>query len=172
MAQWTTSSSAYGGWYHERLPSRPLNLADRRQSNVPAAAAPAVAAKKPQSLLDMLETYRLRERCVRGDGNCQFRALSDQLYNTEAAISYIYLLPCSPQPQPNHTMKARSNFILQRYSCLGASEGVLGSMYSTRFSKTTLQTVRLLSGTSCLGPRAGGCSVAVELRPLQRVCGP
>lgn len=35
-----------------------------------------------QRLLDRLEVYDLVERKVQGDGNCQFRALSDQLYRT------------------------------------------------------------------------------------------
>ena len=30
-----------------------------------------------------LDMYGLVERTVRGDGNCQFRALADQLYRSE-----------------------------------------------------------------------------------------
>jgi len=37
-----------------------------------------------QRLALLLETYGLKERPVEGDGNCQFRALSDQLYGSEA----------------------------------------------------------------------------------------
>ncbi|KAM3689215.1 hypothetical protein ACJW31_09G028800 [Castanea mollissima] len=35
-----------------------------------------------QRLLDRLQTYDFVERTIQGDGNCQFRALSDQLYQT------------------------------------------------------------------------------------------
>ncbi|KAG6538051.1 hypothetical protein ZIOFF_003154 [Zingiber officinale] len=35
-----------------------------------------------QRLIDRLQLYGLVERKVEGDGNCQFRALSDQLYGT------------------------------------------------------------------------------------------
>ncbi|CAI0452888.1 unnamed protein product, partial [Linum tenue] len=35
-----------------------------------------------QRLLDRLQVYDLVERKVQGDGNCQFRALSDQFYRT------------------------------------------------------------------------------------------
>ncbi|KAK9061559.1 hypothetical protein SSX86_018741 [Deinandra increscens subsp. villosa] len=35
-----------------------------------------------QRLLDRLQLYQLVESKVRGDGNCQFRALSDQVYRT------------------------------------------------------------------------------------------
>ncbi|KVI09500.1 Ovarian tumor, otubain, partial [Cynara cardunculus var. scolymus] len=40
------------------------------------------ASSDHQRLLDRLELYGLVESKVEGDGNCQFRALSDQLYRT------------------------------------------------------------------------------------------
>jgi len=32
---------------------------------------------------NIFELYGLEERIIRGDGNCQFSALSDQLFNTD-----------------------------------------------------------------------------------------
>ncbi|KAA0044003.1 OTU domain-containing protein [Cucumis melo var. makuwa] len=40
------------------------------------------AASDHERLLDRLQVYDFVERKVQGDGNCQFRALSDQLYGT------------------------------------------------------------------------------------------
>nr|XP_018676946.1 PREDICTED: OTU domain-containing protein DDB_G0284757-like isoform X2 [Musa acuminata subsp. malaccensis] len=40
------------------------------------------ATSDHQRLLERLQLYDLVERKVQGDGNCQFRALSDQLYRT------------------------------------------------------------------------------------------
>ncbi|XP_061368773.1 OVARIAN TUMOR DOMAIN-containing deubiquitinating enzyme 12-like [Gastrolobium bilobum] len=40
------------------------------------------ATSDHQRLLDRLQLYDFVEHKVQGDGNCQFRALSDQLYNT------------------------------------------------------------------------------------------
>ncbi|KNA10146.1 hypothetical protein SOVF_147100 isoform A [Spinacia oleracea] len=40
------------------------------------------ATSDHQRLLDRLQLYDLVERKVQGDGNCQFRALSDQFYRT------------------------------------------------------------------------------------------
>ncbi|KAJ7976934.1 OTU domain-containing protein [Quillaja saponaria] len=40
------------------------------------------ATSDHQRLLDRLQLYNFVERKVQGDGNCQFRALSDQLYQT------------------------------------------------------------------------------------------
>ncbi|KAJ7972373.1 OTU domain-containing protein [Quillaja saponaria] len=41
-----------------------------------------VATSDHQRLLDRLQLYDFIEHKVQGDGNCQFRALSDQLYHT------------------------------------------------------------------------------------------
>ncbi|KAK4583196.1 hypothetical protein RGQ29_026116 [Quercus rubra] len=40
------------------------------------------ATSDHQRLLERLQTYDFVERTIQGDGNCQFRALSDQLYQT------------------------------------------------------------------------------------------
>ncbi|XP_030927365.1 OVARIAN TUMOR DOMAIN-containing deubiquitinating enzyme 12-like isoform X1 [Quercus lobata] len=40
------------------------------------------ATSDHQRLLGRLQTYDFVERTIQGDGNCQFRALSDQLYQT------------------------------------------------------------------------------------------
>ncbi|KAG0566913.1 hypothetical protein KC19_7G097000 [Ceratodon purpureus] len=50
---------------------------------VNGAIPPVEAANADhQRLLDRLSLYGLTERRIAGDGNCQFRALSDQLYRT------------------------------------------------------------------------------------------
>ncbi|GAB4836424.1 hypothetical protein Ancab_039530 [Ancistrocladus abbreviatus] len=41
-----------------------------------------VAESDHQRLLDRLKVYELAELKVKGDGNCQFRSLSDQIYRT------------------------------------------------------------------------------------------
>ncbi|KAG0564733.1 hypothetical protein M758_8G130100 [Ceratodon purpureus] len=43
---------------------------------------PVEASDDKQRLTDRISLYGLAERKVAGDGNCQFRALSDQLYRT------------------------------------------------------------------------------------------
>eukprot|EP00271_Cylindrocystis_brebissonii_P015822 TRINITY_DN38858_c0_g1_i1.p1 TRINITY_DN38858_c0_g1~~TRINITY_DN38858_c0_g1_i1.p1 ORF type:complete len:481 (+),score=88.53 TRINITY_DN38858_c0_g1_i1:647-2089(+) len=43
---------------------------------------PDEASATARRLTERLQTYGLRERLVSGDGNCQFRALSDQLFKT------------------------------------------------------------------------------------------
>jgi len=48
-----------------------------------ALALPGLEHQARQSLLITLATYNLQERMVKGDGACQFRALSDQLYGNE-----------------------------------------------------------------------------------------
>ncbi|KAJ7515712.1 hypothetical protein O6H91_22G024600 [Diphasiastrum complanatum] len=42
-----------------------------------------------QRLWERLELYGLRERKIPGDGNCQFRALSDQLYRTSEHHKFV-----------------------------------------------------------------------------------
>lgn len=41
-----------------------------------------IARREKQRMQSRLELYGLKERDVKGDGNCQFRALSDQLMGT------------------------------------------------------------------------------------------
>ncbi|KAK7392476.1 hypothetical protein VNO78_20915 [Psophocarpus tetragonolobus] len=47
------------------------------------------ATSDHQRLLDRLQLYDFVEHMVEGDGNCQFRALSDQLYNTPDHHKYV-----------------------------------------------------------------------------------
>ncbi|KAK7279331.1 hypothetical protein RJT34_24379 [Clitoria ternatea] len=47
------------------------------------------ATSDHQRLLDRLQLYDFVEHVVQGDGNCQFRALSDQLYNTPDHHKYV-----------------------------------------------------------------------------------
>ena len=49
-------------------------------TNVPA---PDFATKDHGNLENRLRLYGLKEKKVRGDGNCQFRALADQLWNNQ-----------------------------------------------------------------------------------------
>ena len=42
------------------------------------------AQQAHKSLLERIGTYGLRERKVEGDGNCQFRAVADQLYGDQS----------------------------------------------------------------------------------------
>ncbi|XP_042393721.1 OVARIAN TUMOR DOMAIN-containing deubiquitinating enzyme 12-like isoform X1 [Zingiber officinale] len=47
------------------------------------------ATSDHQRLLERLKLYDLVERKVQGDGNCQFRALSDQLYQTSEHHEFV-----------------------------------------------------------------------------------
>ncbi|KAL5721655.1 hypothetical protein ACHQM5_005274 [Ranunculus cassubicifolius] len=47
------------------------------------------ATSDHQRLLDRLQLYDLIERKVQGDGNCQFRALSDQFYRTPEHHNFV-----------------------------------------------------------------------------------
>ncbi|KAJ8490436.1 hypothetical protein OPV22_012157 [Ensete ventricosum] len=49
------------------------------------------ATSDHQRLLERLQLYDLVERKVQGDGNCQFRALSDQLYRTPEHHEFVRL---------------------------------------------------------------------------------
>ncbi|XP_074304763.1 OVARIAN TUMOR DOMAIN-containing deubiquitinating enzyme 12-like [Silene latifolia] len=66
-------------------------LGKRLNQMVPVPHVPRINGEIPsmdeatsdhQRLLDRLQLYELVERKVQGDGNCQFRALSDQFYRT------------------------------------------------------------------------------------------
>lgn len=45
--------------------------------------AEAEAAERHRQMMERLQRRGLRERPVEGDGNCQFRALADQLYGSQ-----------------------------------------------------------------------------------------
>ncbi|CAL5350958.1 unnamed protein product [Camellia sinensis] len=47
------------------------------------------ATSDHQRLLDRLQLYDLVEHKIKGDGNCQFRALSDQFYRTSKLHRYV-----------------------------------------------------------------------------------
>uniref|UniRef100_A0A7S0N7Y6 OTU domain-containing protein n=1 Tax=Pyramimonas obovata TaxID=1411642 RepID=A0A7S0N7Y6_9CHLO len=71
---WQTSNSAYGEWWRESKTHVP-------QVNKDVGAA-ALRKDDGRSVLQRkLDAYALKERVVAGDGNCQFRALADQVYN-------------------------------------------------------------------------------------------
>ncbi|CAO2830399.1 unnamed protein product [Amaranthus hypochondriacus] len=66
-------------------------LGKRLNQMIPVPHVPRINGEIPsmdeatsdhQRLLDRLQLYNLVERKVQGDGNCQFRALSDQFYRT------------------------------------------------------------------------------------------
>ncbi|CAK9023377.1 unnamed protein product [Durusdinium trenchii] len=76
-SRWSTSNQAYGSFW-KAVPLEPKVLA------VPVAErAHQEAAARHELLLQRLRAQNLRERPVEGDGNCQFRALSDQLYGSQ-----------------------------------------------------------------------------------------
>ena len=52
-----------------------------RKASIPTTA---VISQDYQRLVRMLSVFGLKERGVQGDGNCQFRALADQMYGDEA----------------------------------------------------------------------------------------
>lgn len=74
--EYATSNAAVGRRL-QHLNSMPL--VPRINGAIPSADD---ASFDHQRLLDRLTTYGLSELKVSGDGNCQFRALSDQLYNS------------------------------------------------------------------------------------------
>ncbi|KAH8954241.1 hypothetical protein BDL97_08G069300 [Sphagnum fallax] len=51
--------------------------------------AQKVASEDHQRLLDRLSLYGLSEQKIEGDGNCQFRALSDQLYHSPEYHNFV-----------------------------------------------------------------------------------
>ncbi|CAL1404218.1 unnamed protein product [Linum trigynum] len=65
-----------GKWLNEMVP---IPHVPRINGEIPSVDE---ATLDHQRLLDRLQVYDLVERKVQGDGNCQFRALSDQFYRT------------------------------------------------------------------------------------------
>lgn len=71
-----------------------------------------------QRLLDRLQLYELVESKVEGDGNCQFRSLSDQLYRS-----------------PNHHKFVREQIVEQLKSCPELYAGYVPMAYSDYLKK-------------------------------------
>ncbi|KAL8496576.1 hypothetical protein ACS0TY_020317 [Phlomoides rotata] len=71
-----------------------------------------------QRLLDRLQVYELVEFKVQGDGNCQFRALSDQFYRT-----------------PEHHKFVRQQIVNQLRSCPDIYEGYVPMAYEHYLTK-------------------------------------
>ncbi|KAI3450598.1 hypothetical protein Pfo_007263 [Paulownia fortunei] len=71
-----------------------------------------------QRLLDRLQVYELVEFKVQGDGNCQFRALSDQFYRT-----------------PEHHKFVRQQIVNQLRSCPEIYEGYVPMAYEDYLAK-------------------------------------
>ncbi|KAL7153915.1 hypothetical protein ABFS83_04G199400 [Erythranthe nasuta] len=71
-----------------------------------------------QRLLDRLKVYELVEFKVQGDGNCQFRALSDQFYRT-----------------PEHHKFVRQQIVNQLRSCPEIYEGYVPMAYDQYLAK-------------------------------------
>lgn len=63
------------------------------------SAAPAAAEPTGRALLERrLRLYCLTERVVKGDGACQFRSLSDQLYRWGTPAALVPSKPCTSHP--------------------------------------------------------------------------
>ncbi|KAE9461263.1 hypothetical protein C3L33_06837, partial [Rhododendron williamsianum] len=71
-----------------------------------------------QRLLDRLQLYELIEMNIQGDGNCQFRALSDQFYRT-----------------PEHHKFVRQEVVNQLKSCPEVYEGYVPMAYGDYLKK-------------------------------------
>mmetsp|Transcript_28161 Transcript_28161/g.38935 ORF Transcript_28161/g.38935 Transcript_28161/m.38935 type:complete len:176 (-) Transcript_28161:814-1341(-) len=69
---WETSNSAYGSWWKNSQPLVPkVNLYSLDQDSF---------TKEKSILRKKLDKFALKEKIIKGDGNCQFRALADQIY--------------------------------------------------------------------------------------------
>ncbi|GLU11847.1 hypothetical protein SLE2022_285670 [Rubroshorea leprosula] len=77
-----------------------------------------VATSDHQRLLERLQLYNLVELKVQGDGNCQFRALSDQFYRT-----------------PEHHEFVRQQVVNQLKSCPEIYEGYVPMAYNDYLEK-------------------------------------
>jgi len=75
-SRWTTSNSAYGSFW-KAIPLEPKIFPK------PPSAGSEVIQQRRERLSQLLREHGVRERPVEGDGNCQFRALADQLYGSE-----------------------------------------------------------------------------------------
>eukprot|EP00933_Yihiella_yeosuensis_P073086 TRINITY_DN8165_c0_g2_i1.p1 TRINITY_DN8165_c0_g2~~TRINITY_DN8165_c0_g2_i1.p1 ORF type:complete len:190 (-),score=26.30 TRINITY_DN8165_c0_g2_i1:22-591(-) len=80
-SRWATSNSVYGSFW-KTVPLEPKVV-----SKPPAASEDTAKAREKEPsrlrLAKLLEKHGVKERPVHGDGNCQFRALADQLYGSQ-----------------------------------------------------------------------------------------
>lgn len=72
----------------QRIQGAPTRRHILRQNSAhwssPVSSEPSSSAEDRQRLVTNLKLYSLIEKEVKGDGNCQFRALSDQLYHSSS----------------------------------------------------------------------------------------
>ncbi|KAG8456899.1 hypothetical protein KFE25_012689 [Diacronema lutheri] len=74
---------------------RRIEHVPRQNSNCGARPSEADADLAHARLLSRLSAWGLRERVVEGDGNCQFRALADQLWGSQAQHALVRRLACA-----------------------------------------------------------------------------
>mmetsp|Transcript_79766 Transcript_79766/g.222028 ORF Transcript_79766/g.222028 Transcript_79766/m.222028 type:complete len:180 (-) Transcript_79766:86-625(-) len=80
MGDWSTSNSAYGSFWRA-VPLEPKVVPEAVVANAEQRDATSQHSRK--RLARLLDRAAVRERVVAADGNCQFRALADQLYGSE-----------------------------------------------------------------------------------------
>ncbi|KAL6574859.1 hypothetical protein OROMI_012144 [Orobanche minor] len=110
---------------HEMIPVPHI---PRINGNIPTVDE---ATSDHQRLLDRLELYDLIEHKVQGDGNCQFRALSDQFYRT-----------------PEHHKFVRQQVVRQLKAHPEIYEGYVPMEYADylkRMSKTPMMLIYLVT---------------------------
>ncbi|GMH15885.1 hypothetical protein Nepgr_017726 [Nepenthes gracilis] len=96
-----TDESALDGELGKRLNDmNPLPHVPRINGEIPSVDE---ATSDHQRLLDRLQLYDLVECKVQGDGNCQFRALSDQFYRTPEHHKFV-------RQQVVNQLRAHSDF--------------------------------------------------------------
>ncbi|GAB4856670.1 hypothetical protein Ancab_040502 [Ancistrocladus abbreviatus] len=113
--EWT-DESALDGELGKRLNQMiPVPHVPRINGEIPSVDE---ATSDHQRLLHRLQLYELVEHKVQGDGNCQFRALSDQFYRT-----------------PEHHEFVRQQIVDQLESCAECYEGYVPMEYSEYLKK-------------------------------------
>eukprot|EP00897_Mesotaenium_endlicherianum_P009143 jgi/Mesen1/8257/ME000445S07410 len=73
----------------KRRLSRMSSIPHEMRTNSGRLPTPDHATSDHQRLMDRLYLYGLRERQISGDGNCQFRALADQLFASADKHAYV-----------------------------------------------------------------------------------
>mmetsp|Transcript_115309 Transcript_115309/g.330981 ORF Transcript_115309/g.330981 Transcript_115309/m.330981 type:complete len:184 (-) Transcript_115309:95-646(-) len=98
--RWTTSNSAYGAFW-KAVPLEPKVVAQPPPNDAAAAARDREENPSRERLARLLRRHGVKERDVAGDGNCQFRALSDQLYGSEdhhASVRQLVVAQLTKEP--------------------------------------------------------------------------